>query len=83
MFWLNDAQWAAIEPAMKDLARGKSFELDAGAVKALCSAYAGHAQFEETVWLPLSARVLAPDHQAALGLTLHLRHALDKVVAHI
>ncbi|MCM5570639.1 hemerythrin domain-containing protein [Burkholderiaceae bacterium FT117] len=78
-----EALWAGLEPAMKNLARGKTVEIDAKAVDRLCRAYGEHAHFEETVWLPLSERILKPNDMAALGLTLHLRHALDKVVAHI
>ena len=78
-----EAMWAAIEPSLKNLARGKSEELDVKAIDRLCIAYGEHARFEETAWLPLSERILKPNDQAALGLTLHLRHALDKVVAHI
>jgi hemerythrin-like domain-containing protein len=78
-----EAMWAAVEPSLKNLARGKSEELDVKAIDRLCIAYGEHARFEETAWLPLSERLLKPNDQAALGLTLHLRHALDKVVAHI
>ena len=78
-----EALWAELEPAMKNLARGKTADIDTKAVDRLCRSYAEHAHFEESVWLPLSERILKPNDQAALGLTLHLRHALDKVVAHI
>ncbi|HRO59129.1 MAG TPA: hemerythrin domain-containing protein [Burkholderiaceae bacterium] len=78
-----EAQWAKLEPAMKQLARGKPADLDLAAVERLATEYTGHARFEESVWLPLSSRILSGNDQAALGLTLHMRHALDKVVAHI
>lgn len=78
-----EAQWAKLEPAMKQLARGKPADLDLAAVERLAAEYTEHARFEESVWLPLSARILSSNDQAALGLTLHMRHALDKIVAHI
>jgi len=78
-----EAQWAKIEPALKNIARGRAASLDAAALERLCVAYAAHATFEETAWLPLSERILKPNDQAALGLTLHLRHALDRVATHI
>lgn len=75
--------WAAIEPAMRDLARGRSAEIDIKAVDRLCRSYSEHARFEESVWLPLSERLLKPEGRAELGLALHLRHSLDKVIVHI
>ncbi|MFA7665421.1 MAG: hemerythrin domain-containing protein [Burkholderiaceae bacterium] len=78
-----EAMWAGIEPALRAIARGRQVDLDVGAVERLCRAYGEHAHFEEAVWLPLAERILSPNDQAALGLTLHLRHALDKVVAYI
>lgn len=75
--------WAEIEPAMRNLARGRSAEIDIKAVDRLCRSYSEHARFEESVWLPLSERILKPAGQAELGIALHLRHALDKVVVHI
>jgi hemerythrin-like domain-containing protein len=78
-----EAMWAGIEPSLKTLARGKDVALDEKAIDRFCTAYGEHARFEEIAWLPLSERILKPNDQAALGLTLHLRHALDKVVAHI
>lgn len=78
-----EAQWAKIEPAMKLIARGKPAQLDAAALESLCADYTGHARFEEIAWLPLASKILSPNDQAALGMTLHMRHALDRIVAHI
>lgn len=52
----------------------------AGIVSRLCDTYAAHAQFEERAYLPLAASILGENDQAALALTLHVRHALDVVV---
>ncbi len=75
-----EADWKAIEPALVRIARGKPAQLDGGIVSRLCDSYATHAQFEETAYLPLAARILGESDQAALALTLHMRHALDVVV---
>ena len=46
-------------------------------VQALVAAYLAHADFEEEAFLPLAATVLGrnDNHMAALGLSLHMRHA--------
>jgi len=72
--------WKAIEPALVRLSRGRGADLDAGIVARLCDRYAAHAQFEETGFLPLAAKILDPDDQASLALALHLRHSLDRVL---
>ncbi len=75
--------WKAIEPALVRLSRGRSAELDAGIVARLCDRYAAHAQFEESGYLPLAAKILDADDQASLALTLHIRHSLDRVLGFI
>ena len=42
----------------------------------LVAQYRGHAEFEETAFLPLSQHILGRNshHLAALGLSLHMRH---------
>jgi len=75
-----EADWKAIEPALTRIARGKPAALDGGIVSRLCDTYAAHAQFEERAYLPLAASILGENDQAALALTLHVRHALDVVV---
>lgn len=74
-----DADWKAIEPAMVKIARGRYAELDRGIVSRLCDMYSAHAQFEETVYLPLAASILGADGLAALALTLHGRHSVDRL----
>ncbi|MBW7923214.1 MAG: hemerythrin domain-containing protein [Burkholderiaceae bacterium] len=72
--------WKAIEPALARLSRGRGAELDAGIVARLCDRYAAHAQFEESGYLPLAAKILDADDQASLALALHVRHSLDRVL---
>ena len=50
---------------------------------ALVSTYANHARFEEQVFLPLAHSILSRNgnHMAALGVSLHLRHAMPAVLA--
>ena len=66
--------WAQIEPAIKKLARGKAADLDRETAASLAQKYLAHAQFEEEIFLPLSARMLSKNDLSALGLSLHMRH---------
>jgi hemerythrin-like domain-containing protein len=72
-----------LERGLKDVAKGHDSDLDGAAVEALVTAYAAHARFEEAEFLPLSQTILGRngDHMAALGLSLHVRHALPDVLA--
>lgn len=76
-----EAQWKRIRPAVKHAAGGGGAELPAGDVAALIHAYRRHAAFEELEFLPLARDILSRngDHLAALGLSLHLRHAPQPV----
>ena len=78
-----EAAWAAIEPGLKAAAKGHEADLDGAAVARLVAAYRAHAGYEEAQFLPLSKAVLGRDanHMAALGMSLHLRHALPEVLA--
>ena len=78
-----EAAFVRIEPALKAAAKGHDAALDAAEVDALVRLYRGHAAYEEQEFLPLSQTVLARDshHLSALGLSLHLRHALPEVLA--
>jgi hypothetical protein len=78
-----EAAWTKLEPALKQVAKGHDATLDTAAVQALIRTYEGHAVYEEQVFLPLSQTILGrnSDHMAALGLSLHLRHALPEVLA--
>lgn len=78
-----EEDWKTIEPALVRIARGRPAQLDAGVVARLCDRYAAHAQFEETGYLPLAARILDADDQASLALTLHIRHSVDRVLGYM
>jgi hypothetical protein len=72
-----EAVWKQLEPALRAVAKGAVADLDAAATSELIALYLDHARFEEREFLPLAARILGRDgnHMAALGLSLHLRHA--------
>lgn len=77
-----EADWARLEPALKALAKGREAALDAAAVDALVRRYEAHAAFEEREFLPLAETILGRngDHLAALGLALHMRHAVPEAL---
>jgi hypothetical protein len=76
-----EALWKTLRPAVRRAAAGIASQLDAQAVAALTMAYNRHAAFEELEFLPLAHEILGRDgnHMAALGLSLHLRHAPEPV----
>jgi len=78
-----EAAWARLEPALKDMARGRDSTLDAHAVGALVAAYRAHADYEEQAYLPLAHRILSRngDQMAALAISLHMRHVLPDVLS--
>ena len=78
-----ESAWARLEPGLKDVARGHDATLDSGAVATLVATYRAHAAYEEKEFLPLSQTILGRDgnHLAALGLSLHLRHAVPELLA--
>ncbi len=73
--------WTMTKPAVERAAAGRDARLDAEAVAALVYAYNRHAVFEELEFLPRAAEILGRNgnHMAALGLSLHLRHAPSPV----
>lgn len=68
--------WKRVEPALKKIAKGQSFDLDSRVLEEMIARYQQHAQTEETQFLPLSETILGrnSNHMAALGMSLHLRH---------
>lgn len=80
-----EKRWGKLEPDLKRVAKGQDAMLDAVAVQALVDSYTAHARFEETRFLPLSQAILGRDdnHLAALGLSLHLRHAAPALLARL
>ena len=78
-----EATWAKLAPALKAIAKGRDASFDAAAIEALVQRYRAHAAFEESEFLPLSETILGRDsqHKAALGLSLHMRHAVPDALA--
>ena len=78
--WLD-----VLHRTVKDAAHGKPAHLDAEAVNGLVAGYFQHANFEEQVFLPLAESILGRDdnHMAALGMSLHMRHAKVPVAPYI
>lgn len=80
-----ERSWKALHRTVKDAAHGKPAHLDAEAVNGLVAGYFQHANFEEQVFLPLAESILGRDdnHMAALGMSLHMRHAKVPVAPYI
>jgi hypothetical protein len=78
-----EAAWHKLEPGLKDVAKGHDTKLDGAAVADLVARYQGHARYEEVEFLPLSQTILGrnDDQMAALGISLHLRHAVPELLA--
>lgn len=72
-----EARWKQLEKGLKPVAKGHSTTLDVDELHRLVADYKAHASYEETEFLPLSEKILSrnSNHMAALGLSLHLRHA--------
>jgi len=77
-----EADWSLLEPKLKAVAKGHDTDIDSSAIMALVDIYQSHARYEEEVFLPLSQAILArnSNHMAALGLSMHLRHAMPEVL---
>ena len=77
--------WRSLEGDLKRVSRGKEAEVDLDAIATLTARYKAHAEYEETVFLPLSEKILArnPNGMAALGLSLHMRHTPLRVVGFV
>ena len=80
-----EAQWKALEPAVRAASHGKPAVVEPGAVEQLVVDYLAHARFEEAHFLPLAADILSRNmnHVAALDMALHLRHAVPAIPAYI
>lgn len=79
-----ESLWKDLEPAVKAIAKNQPVELDLELAEALVQAYLQHARLEEEEFLPLAETILGRNgnHMAALGLSLHLKHA-PMVVGHV
>lgn len=71
-----ESLWKRLEKALKRVGKGQDADLDVDELHQLVDAYAAHAGYEETEFLPLSQTILGrnSNHMAALGLSLHMRH---------
>jgi len=65
-----------LEPGLKEIINGHAITLGHLHFKLLISRYKAHAGSEETVFLPLSKKILGcnSNHMTASGLPLHMRH---------
>lgn len=72
-----EALWKKVKPSVRSAAAGGPSKMDEADVAELVRAYAVHAEFEETQLLPLAQEILGrnDNHMAALGMSLHMRHA--------
>ena len=72
-------------PELKAAAKGQDAQLDARWVESLVAAYWAHAAYEEESFLPMSQEILGRNgnHMAALGVSLHMRHALPGILARV
>jgi iron-sulfur cluster repair protein YtfE (RIC family) len=77
-----EAAWSALEPKLKAIAKGRDSDAGAAEIEALVQDYRAHAAYEEEVFLPMAQAILSRDsnHLAALGMSLHLRHAVPQVL---
>ena len=77
-----ESSWRAIEPAVRDVARGHDAVLDAQQMARFVADYLAHARYEEEEFLPLCSTILGRNgnHMAALGMSLHARHAMPEVL---
>ena len=77
-----EAAWNRIEPKLKAVAKGHETDVDPADIANLVKTYQAHARFEEEQFLPLSQTILGrnSNHLAALGVAMHMRHALPGVL---
>ena len=78
-----ESMWDRVEPALRRLGRGKSSDLDAGAIEQLVGAYLAHAGFEEAAVLPLASSILSSGDRSALALGLAMRRIPSRIHAYI
>ena len=78
-----EAMWKEIENDLRLLSKGKSANLNNKTAIKLAIKYLAHAEFEEQVFLPLSAKILSKNDLSALGLSLHMRHQRELPVNYI
>lgn len=77
--------WKHIESGLKKVAKGRFDAVNADDLQRLVAQYLAHAELEEKEFLPLSQTILGRDanHMAALGLSLHMRHAHEPISTYL
>lgn len=77
--------WKHIASGLKKVAKGHFDAVNADDVQRLVAQYLAHAELEEKEFLPLSQAILGRDanHMAALGLSLHMRHAHEPISTYL
>ncbi len=77
--------WKRLESGLKKVAKGQTSDISVPEIERLVAQYRAHAQFEEAEFLPLAQTILGRDsnHLAALGLSLHMRHAPQRPATYI
>lgn len=80
-----EADWAAIEPQVRKLSRGKLSILDVDRVKTLVAKYEAHARYEEDEFLPLAEDLLSrhAEELGKLARALHSRHSAKWVAGYV
>lgn len=80
-----EAAWKRLESGLKAVAKGRDSDISTADIERMVSRYRGHAQYEEAEFLPLAQTILSrnSNHMAALGMSLHMRHAPLQVVPFI
>lgn len=80
-----EAVWKRLESSLKTVAKGHASDVRVSDIDLLVQHYRTHAEFEEQQFLPLAQTVLGRNSNvmAALGLSLHMRHAPTKVTNYI
>lgn len=81
---LQPASFSKLIPIVKAARKDLDTELSADDIDALVNLYLDHARYEEEVFLPLAKSILGRngDHMAALGMSLHMRHATSVARRH-
>jgi hemerythrin-like domain-containing protein len=77
-----EAAWSKLEPKLEELVKGRDADVDGADIAKLVDDYRAHARYEEEVFLPMSQAILGRNgnHLAALGVSMHIRHALPGVL---
>ena len=77
-----ESAWSKLEPKLKAVAKGHDVDIDVAEIADLVERYQAHARYEEQAFLPLSQTILGrnSNHLAALGVSLHMRHAMPAVM---